>query len=213
MKSSEIYETEDRTKFASFLAIVAFIIYYSFILVAALFYPGGYDLLHNYYSDLGRTVALNGENNTYSPFFFILGTTVTGLLFVPFWLTYYSIFRHSNFTRSLGKLGSIFGMLAIPCLFGIAFIPINVFLDLHAIFSISYYLTISISLFCYSIAIILQPDYPNYNGLLGLFIVIFEILFIIGLFAEIEPLVQKITSLCFAFWIILQFLTIRKAVV
>jgi hypothetical protein len=181
------------------------------MLAASMFYPGGYDFVTNYYSDLGRTVTLNGDNNSTSLIFFIVGTTMTGLLFIPFWLNYYKIFYHSTHAKSVGKIGSVFGMFAIPPLFGIALVPINRLLDLHAIFSFSYYLTITLSLVCYSVAILLEPKYPSYSGIGGFSIVIFEILFIIGLFSEIEPLIQKVTSICFALWIILQYLIIRKA--
>ena len=41
--------------------------------VAALFYPGGYDYLGYYFSDLGAVVARNGASNSFSStLFFIL---------------------------------------------------------------------------------------------------------------------------------------------
>ncbi|MHA1995902.1 MAG: DUF998 domain-containing protein [Candidatus Hodarchaeales archaeon] len=197
-------------KYATQLTIVAFIIYYSFILFAAVFYPGGYDFVTDYYSDLGRTFTSEGDPNTLSLLFFVTGTLLTGLMFIPFWLTFYTLFHQSRNTRLLGKLGSTSGILALTALYGIALIPINIILDLHAFFSVSYYLTITFSLCCYSAAMLLQSDYPNYNGVLGLLIAVFELLFIIGFFSEIEPLIQKITSLCFALWLVLQYSTIRR---
>jgi hypothetical protein len=211
IKVPEFAEFARNPKFAALLAIIAFIVYYSSILLAAYFYPGGYDFMTDYFSDLGRTFTLEGDPNLISLLFFVVGTLLTGLMFIPFWLTFYQIFYHSRYTRVIGKLGTIFGILALHTLYGIALIPINIILDLHAFFSVSYYLTITLSLSCYSVAIILQPDYPNYNGIVGLFIVLFELLFIIGIFSEIEPLFQKITSLCFALWIVLQYLTMRNS--
>ena len=189
--TSQRNETINRIRYACILALFAFIIYYGFILAAAMFYPGGYDFFTNYYSDLGRTVTLNGDNNGISLILFIIGTIMTGLLFTPFWMSYYTIFYQSTYSIALSKVGSAFGMFAIPCLFGIALVPINMLLDLHAIFSFSYYLTITLSLFCYSVANILDPNYPSYSGIIGFSIVIFEILFVIGIFSEIEPLIQE----------------------
>ncbi len=208
--TSQKNETINRIRNACILAIIAFILYYGSILTAAMFYPGGYDFFTHYYSDLGRTVTPEGNDNILSLIFFILGTIITGFLFIPFWLTYYTIFFHSSRARDIGRLGSIFGMFAIPTLFGIALVPINLWLDLHAMFSVAYYLTISVSLFCYSLAIFIEPDYPNYSGIAGISIVLFEILFILGVFSEIEPLIQKVTSFCFALWILFQFLIVRR---
>ena len=206
----ELSEFFNNPKYASLLAIVAFTVYYSFILAAAAFYPGGYEFLTDYYSDLGRTFTLEGDPNLFSMLLFVIGTLLTGLMFIPFWLTFYKIFHQSRFTMNLGKLGSMFGILALYSLFGIALIPIDVNLDLHAFSSVAYYLAITFSLFCYSLAIILDGDYPNYSGYVGMSIVIFELLFVVGVFAEIEPIIKKVTSLCFAFWIIGQFLVIRQ---
>ncbi len=210
LNTSQKNEIIDKIQRACILAIFGFLLYYGSILVAALLYPGGYNFYTNYFSDLGRTVTPEGNDNIFSVIFFVSGTTVTGLLFIPFWTRYYTIFSSSTFSRKVARLGSAFGVFVIPSLFGIALIPINIWLDLHAIFSFAYYLTISLSLLCYSLSIILDPFYPSKSGYMGVLIVLFELLFIIGIFSEIEPFIQKLTSLCFFCWFVVQYVILSR---
>lgn len=146
-----------------------------FTVIAMIFYPGGtflnsntvgYRFWENYFSDLGRTVARNGEPNAISNICFAIATIVTGLSLIPFFFAMQDFFRHDPKSKAYGQ---IIVILAIPMAISYLLVglgPADTMRLLHygAMF-IAFILTI-IALLCLIIAIWRSKQYPRrYIGL------------------------------------------------
>lgn len=170
--------------------------------LAAFYYPGGYDYFKYYFSDLGAVVAKNGETNSISSTFFFISLTVVALALIPFWLIIRLLFTESRVERILSVLGSALGLVSSPFIIGIALFPIDTQLETHILVTLIFFLLFTLATLLYSIAIILNQQYSNYIGLVGV------ILFIISLIVFINPLapyvafLQNIIAYGYFIWIV-----------
>ena len=184
--------------------IVIFSVLQFFLLtfLAAFYYPGGYDYFKYYFSDLGAVVAKNGETNSISSTFFFISLTVVALALIPFWLIIRLLFTESRVERILSVLGSALGLVSSPFIIGIALFPIDTQLETHILVTLIFFLLFTLATLLYSIAIILNQQYSNYIGLVGV------ILFIISLIVFINPLapyvafMQNIVAYGYFIWIV-----------
>ena len=135
--------------------------------LAALFYPGGYDYFGDYFSDLGAVEARNGEPNSISRSLFSMALTIIALSLIPFWLIIHRLFRESTVERVLSILGSALGSLSSPFTIGVGLFPIDTQLETHFIVTLILVLLFALASLLYSIAIILNQNYPNYLGLMA----------------------------------------------
>lgn len=135
--------------------------------LAALFYPGGYDYFGDYFSDLGAVEARNGEPNSISRSLFSMALTIIALSLIPFWLIIHRLFRESTVERVLSILGSALGLLSSPFTIGVGLFPIDTQLETHFIVTLILVLLFALASLLYSIAIILNQNYPNYLGLMA----------------------------------------------
>jgi hypothetical protein len=135
--------------------------------LAAFFYPGGYDYFGDYFSDLGAVEARNGEPNSISRTLFSMALTIIALSLIPFWLIIHRLFRESTVEKVLSILGSALGLLSSPFTIGVTLFPIDTQLDLHFIVALILVLLFALASILYSIAIILNQNYPNYLGLMA----------------------------------------------
>jgi len=135
--------------------------------LAALFYPGGYDYFGYYFSDLGAVEARNGEPNSISRSLFSMALTIIALSLIPFWLIIHRLFRESTVEKVLSILGSALGLLSSPFTIGVGLFPIDTQLETHFIVTLILVLLFALASLLYSIAIILNQNYPNYLGLVA----------------------------------------------
>lgn len=112
-------------------------------LIAMLFYAGGnnadttaprYLFFQNFFSDLGMTVAHNGEANTISFLLFTVALSLAGLSLVAFFWLMPGFFRPDSLAFNLTRIGSLFGFVAGICFIGVAFTPANLLLEAHVNF-------------------------------------------------------------------------------
>lgn len=112
-------------------------------LAAMLFYAGGtstdpttarYQFFTNFFSDLGMTVAHNGEANTISFLLFSLALSLAGLSLIAFFLLLPRFFQTDRLGLTLARLGMVFGIIAGLCFIGVAFTPANLLLTAHVSF-------------------------------------------------------------------------------
>ena len=98
--------------------------------IAMTTYPGGtytdgttvgYNFFHNFFSDLGRVTAPNGQPNTVSMILFFTALTITGVGLVFFFIAFRQFFKTSQTWGSL--LGTILGVASGLCFVGIACVP------------------------------------------------------------------------------------------
>ncbi len=93
--------------------------------IAMLFYPGGshadptggpytpgYDFFGNYFSDLGRSIAINGTINPIASVLYHVANVVYALSLIPFFLTIASEFPTKKQGKGAGIAAAIFGVIA-----------------------------------------------------------------------------------------------------
>ena len=194
---------------STIIASLQFIIITSF---AAIFYPGGYDYFGYYFSDLGAVVARNGESNLVSSSLFFIALTSTGLLMIPFWLILPSLFKKSTIERVMSILGSIFGLIAVPLLIGVAIYPMDTQSDLHNFFARCFFLAFGTAILIFSIAIVINQSYSNFYSLLGLGIFLLVIIFVFVSLGDWTTFVQKVIVYSYIIWAFIQIFHIWPSV-
>ena len=135
--------------------------------LAAFHYPGGYDYFGYFFSDLGATVARNGEPNSTSSILFSIALIILALTFFPFWMVVRSPFKESQFGL-LSQFGSAFGVMSCPFMIGIALLPFDTMLSAHIVATFLFILFSCIACLLFSIAVILHPNCPTQSGLIGI---------------------------------------------
>ncbi|MHA1717898.1 MAG: hypothetical protein ACTSWX_13770 [Promethearchaeota archaeon] len=114
--------------------------------IAMLFYPGGsnadpiggpytvgYDFFGNYFSDLGRTIAINGMPNPIASILYYIANLIYALCLIPFFLTISSEFPMKKRGKGAGIAASIFGIIAGLGTFTYAVTPSNLYPVFHNI--------------------------------------------------------------------------------
>ena len=156
--------------------------------LAAYHYPGGYDYFGYFFSDLGATIARNGEPNLISSMLFCIALIILALSFFPFWTVVHSPFKESQFGR-LSKIGSAFGLMSCPFMIVIALLPFDTMLSAHIIATFLFILFSCIAYLLLSVAIILHPDYPAKSGIMGI------VLFMVTLVTFAVSLIPSLISI------------------
>ena len=138
--------------------------------VAMFFYPGGtysdedtagYAFTQNFFSDLGRTAAHNGDSNTVSMVLFIIALSVAGMSLILFFLTVPPHFAENRTARRLSIAGSTVGVISGIGFIGIAAVPADVNLTVHRLFVEVAFTGFLLVVFCYSAAILKSRAYPR----------------------------------------------------
>lgn len=180
--------------------------------IAALFYPGGYDYLGYYFSDLGAVTARNGTPNTFSSTLFFIALTLTGIFSIPTWLILPSLFKGSTYERITSYLGTGFGLLATPLIIGIAIFPMDTEGELHGFYARYFFLAFGVAILIYSIAILLNKDYSNYYSIFGLTIFILVLIYVFVSLGDIHTFVQKVIVYSYIIWASIQVIRIWPSV-
>lgn len=143
-------------------------------LVAMLLYPGGtvadpaaerYLFFHNFFSDLGRTAAADGEANALSAILFVIALTGAGLSLAWFFLAAPPLFRRSRAARLVSLLGSLSGIVSGLSFVGVAWTPANLWLDPHRFFVMTAFEAFLGAALLYAVAILLDQGYPSIYAL------------------------------------------------
>jgi hypothetical membrane protein len=138
--------------------------------VAMFLYPGAtytdntttaYSFTQNFFSDLGRTAAHDGDPNAVSMVLFIIALSVAGLSLILFFLTVPPHFAENRTARWLSIAGSIVGVISGIGFIGIAAVPSDVNLTLHTDFVYVAFTGFLLVVFLYSAAILKSRTYPR----------------------------------------------------
>ena len=142
--------------------------------VAAMFaYPGGtftdpatvgYDFFHNFFSDLGRVTALNGQPNTVPFLLFLTALTLVGIGLVLFFLAFRDFFTNDGSGALLSLLGTVIGVISGLCFVGITFAPYDLFFDIHYQLVFWAFRTFLAAVAVYTLVIFRQDAYPRRYG-------------------------------------------------
>ena len=180
--------------------------------IAALFYPGGYDYLGYYFSDLGAITARNGTLNSISSALFLISLTLIGIFMIPTWLILPSMFKNSTYEQIVSYFGSIFGLIAAPLIIGVGIFPMDTEPELHGLFARYFFLAFGLAILIYSIAILMNKDYSNYYSIFGFTIFILVLIYVFVNLGEIHTLVQKIIVYSYIIWASIQVIRIWPTV-
>jgi hypothetical protein len=140
--------------------------------IAMLVYPGGahqnkhsvgYLFFSNFFSDLGRTVAHNGAQNTLSASLFFMALCCAGAALIAFFIGFSVFFgKDSPVSKGFAWLGSLFGIIAGLCFIGVACTPANLAGAAHIGFVYSAFRTFLIAVFIYGFVILFDGGFPRW---------------------------------------------------
>jgi hypothetical membrane protein len=171
-------------------------------LSAAMFYPGGFDIFGQYFSELGATTARNGGLNIVSSALFLVANLVIAVTLVPFWLGIPSLLNDTRGMKAAGKLGSALGLISIPFMMGTAFYPIDTQPDMHFLMFLIFFPLFNTASLLYSTAIMLDQRADKKPGVLGLLLFALSILAFIAPSASYVPLLQKAVLYGYFIWVL-----------
>ena len=127
-------------------------------------YPGGtiwsektteYVFTKNYFSDLGRYQAHNGEPNYLSMIFFSLSLCLVSLTFIVHYVSVLRFFQndYKRYNYIISFIGTIFSFLGAVCLIGTALTPSDLVLDLHIFYANNIFHSFLVTSLLYTIVI------------------------------------------------------------
>jgi hypothetical membrane protein len=180
--------------------------------IAALFYPGGYDYLGYYFSDLGAVTARNGTSNVFSSSLFTISLILIGIFMIPTWLILPSLFKGSTYEKLTSYLGSCFGLLVSPLIIGTGIFPMDTEPELHGEFARYFFLAFGVAILIYSIAILQNKDYSNYYSIFGFVIFILVLIYVFVSLGDIHTFVQKVIVYSYIVWASIQVIRIWPSV-
>lgn len=193
----------DYNKKIYLIALLGMIIYVIFICLAIISYAGGtmdnptaqgYNFFANTFSDTGRLVAHNGENNIIAMIFFTIAYASVSILFLPFYHRFPMLFEKPGKAHMFSHLGSIFGSVASFSFLTVLFFPVDILRDIHMLLAILAYIAIFFMAAFYSIALYLGKILPKFYG--WIFIVYTIFFFAMLLMKLIGILIGERVLLC-----------------
>jgi hypothetical protein len=138
--------------------------------VAMLFYPGGsasdptirgYSFFTNFFSDLGRTQARNGQPNAPAAILFFIALTFAGAALIAFFIARVRFFKRTRLDQILARIGSLIGIVAGVCFIGVACAPANLNGALHNQFVYGAFEAFAVATILYFVVIAREPQYPK----------------------------------------------------
>lgn len=201
--SSFVGQIKSRGRLICIITLFGILQFFLLTFLAAIFYPGGYEYFGNYFSDLGAEVARNGEVNTISSTLFFLALTINAVTLVPFWVIIQGLFPESTREKLISQLGSALGVIASPFIIGIALFPLDTHLEIHFVITLIFFSLFSAAILLVSIAIRMNPKYPNYFALPSFFIILLGVLPFLAPFTPYGAFLQKIVVYSAFLWILI----------
>ena len=156
--------------FASLFIIFGPAQYIILTALAMLFYAGGtlvnpfsqgYYFWGNFFSDLGRVIALSGAPNNISFVIFTITALILSFSFIPFAFAITSFFRGDRKLYLIVRVGSLICLSSIIFLIGTILTPWDIFAKTHLIFANLFNVTGVLGIIFFTIAVLYSKDYPN----------------------------------------------------
>ena len=157
-------------------ACAAFVV----LTAAAMFaYPGGngsnlasrgYSFFENFFSDLGRMEALNGQPNLAAAALFVTALTAAGLGMALFFLAFAQFFRTDWFSRSMSILGTALGVLSALAFIGVGFAPADTNPVWHYRCVTIAFRLFPLAVFCYIVPMLRNRYPPGYTAAFAAFL-------------------------------------------
>ncbi len=171
------------------IVVLIGLLFYLLITISMLLYPGGtkadhstqgYSFFTNFLSDLGESVALNGQPNTTSMVLFMIAMILAGIATLLFSLAFTQLFTRSPLTVWFSHFGTLFGLVAGICLIGVGIVPENLSSWLHNSFIYAALAIFVLSYFFFLLAVVRTEELPKriswvYIGL-GVILIVYTLI-------------------------------------
>jgi len=186
--------------FASLFIIFGPAQYIVLTAIAMLFYAGGtmidplspgYDFWGNFFSDLGRVIALSGAPNIVSFTIFTITALVLSFSFVPFAFVFSSYFKSDKKQFLLAKIGSLISLTSVVFLIGTIFTPWDIFDRTHLLFANLFNVTGLGGIIFFTIAVLYNKNYPNLYGFVYIALLIIAVIYTIILVSIPKSISQE----------------------
>lgn len=194
-------------KWAFVYIMVACIQYVILSAIAMLFYGGGtlinplspgYSFFGNFFSDLGRTVALSGTPNTTSFIIFTISAITMSVSLIPFSIAMPNFFKQDKMEYKVSVFASFVGILAGIFLITTVLTPWDIFHNVHLTVGNFYSLSGLAVITLFSFVMIRNKKYNNIYALafivLAVIAFIYSIIVLVGPeFTTLEGLIIQVT--------------------
>ena len=176
--------------FASLFIIFGPAQYIILTAVAMLFYAGGtmidplspgYYFWGNFFSDLGRVIALSGAPNVVSFTIFTITASILSISFIPFAFVISSYFKSDKKQYLVARIGSLICLTSIIFLIASILTPWDVFDRTHLMFANLFNITGVLGIVFFTIAVLYNKDYPNLYGFVYIALLIIAVIYTIVL--------------------------------
>ena len=163
-------------------------------LISMWIYPGGtyqnpefetYMFTQNYFSDLGRTVAMDETPNFFASFIFNNSLLMIGILFGLFYFHLPTLFIKNKTAYNFSRIASIIAITSGIAFAGVGFTPSDLYLDEHMFFVRWAFRSFLIVALLFIIAIYKAPEWKNRYALI--YIVFALVLFSYLLIMDFGP--------------------------
>jgi len=171
--------------FASLFIIFGPAQYIILTAVAMLFYAGGtmidplspgYHFWGNFFSDLGRVIALSGAPNVVSFTIFTISASVLSISFIPFAFVISSYFKRDKKQYLVARIGSFICLTSIIFLIATILTPWDVFDKTHLMFANLFNINGILGVVFFTIAVLYNKDYPNLYGFVYIALLIIAVI-------------------------------------
>ena len=135
--------------------------------------------------------------------------TIVTICSIPYILSMRTVFLKKKSTKYISTLGTIFELIAAPCLSLIAYFPPNIYPDQHLLATRLFFGFTGLTIIVYSIAILLNDLYHKIYGYFGLAVgayMIFHLLVLLD-----SAVSQKFTVYTVIIWLVIQGIRLWKA--
>lgn len=197
----------------SLYTIIGAILFLILTIIAMLTYPVPYDFGGHYFSSLGVTHVKTGNlPNPVSSTIFLITMIIAGSSLIPFWIIIRELFIDVEKASKIATVGTILGLASAPLAMGVGIFPGDIAPLPHTISANGFFISISAAIILYSIAILLNDNYPNPFAYIGIAIAIIVFLYVFGAFRFADPLFQKICVYSFIIWAFIQTIKVWQEV-
>lgn len=202
-------------KYCGLCGIIGGIQFIVLTIIAMIIYPGGYIFWEHFFSNLGTLQALGpggeplGLSNIPSYIIFVIACTTAAILIIPFLLGLNTLFKKTKIEKYLSIIGTIFGLIAAPNLSLLAIFPSDVLHVPHVLTTQLFFIFYGVTIILFSLAILIDKDYENYYGYIGLIIAVFLLLYAF-VFLYNAPF-QKVTVYLTILWSAIQGIKLWKS--
>lgn len=149
----------------------------------------GYNFFLNSFSSLGLTVT-NGVPTPHHNILFAITCTFVAIASILFLLALRPLFTKTTLLLIISWIGTILGIASMPFLSALSIFANDAFPSYHGIATQVFFLLIAIAILIYSAAILLNSEYSNLYGLIGIIIGVLAFVYFVGLIAHV-PIISS----------------------